>query len=313
MATLKPLLRQRPPPETLQWVADTVGAGARITSVKRLRGGASTAMHAINVVDSRGHQHRLVLRRFVRSDWLAREPDLAHREASILQLLEDADVPTPKLVAVDGDGMTCDVPAVLMTRLPGRVELVPDDMTSWLTQLASTLPLIHAVGHEHRAIVRPYQPYNDLQKLELPAWSHHLDAWEKAFDLLAGPAPEAPECFIHRDYHPGNVVWSHGQLTGVVDWINASWGPASIDVGHCRLNLATLYDVETADRFLAIHHSLTGRRYEYHPYWDVITAFEFLPDPEVFPGWHDMGLRDLSTELIRSRLDDHVAAAVARL
>lgn len=137
--------------------------------------------------------------------------------------------------------------------------------------------------------------------------------WEKALALLTGPRPEEPDCFIHRDYHPGNVLWSRGRLTGAVDWINASCGPAPIDVGHCRLNLATLHGVETADRFLAVYQSLTGQKVEHHPYWDIITAIEWLPQPRVFAGWRDMGLPQLTPEVVRARLDEHVAAAVARL
>ncbi|WP_081412680.1 phosphotransferase [Fictibacillus gelatini] len=32
--------------------------------------------------------------------------------------------------------------------------------------------------------------------------------------------PDARNGFIHRDYHPCNVLWEDGRLTGVVDWVN---------------------------------------------------------------------------------------------
>ena len=306
------ILRRRPPEQTLRWVIDAVGDQAKITSIRRLRGGAATSVHAINLDDSLGHRHRFVLRRFVRSDWLAREPDLAQREASVLQLLQGSDVPAPELVAVDSTGKVCDVPAVLMTRLPGRVNLVPHDRTSWLTQLASALPVIHAVNTRGYT-VQPYRPYNNPRELEPPAWSKRVGAWERVLALLAGPTPETPRCFIHRDYHPGNVLWSRNRLTGVVDWTNASFGPPGIDAGHCRRNLAQLYGVEVADRFLDIYRTVAGQSYEHHPYWDAVTAIDCLPEPGVFPGWPELGLRDLTTALVRSRLDDYVASIVARL
>ena len=311
-AALPLAIRRRPPNESLRWVVDAIGDGARITSMRRLRGGASSAMHAINVVDSRGHRYRMVLRRYVRANWLELEPDLAEREARVLQLLQRTGIPTPELVAVDGDGHLCDVPAVLMTRLPGRVTLAPDDVTSWLSQIAATLPAIHGVDTSGYA-VQPYQTYNDPRELRPPRWSKRASAWEQVLKRLAGPAPEAPRCFIHRDYHPGNLLWSHDRLAGVIDWTNASIGPPGIDVGHCRLNLVTLYGREMADRFLGIYLNVAGRHASHDPYWDAISAIEFLPDPEVFPGWRELGLTGLTTALIRSRLDDYVASIAARL
>lgn len=269
-------------------------------------------MHAVTVADSSGYRHHLVLRRFVRSDWLAREPDLAHREARILRLLEDVEIPTPELIAVDGDGEASDVPAVLMKRLPGRVDLKPRDMNQWLHQLASVLPAIHAVDTRLLSQVSPYRPYKNLRELEPPSWSSCTAAWEKALSLLGGPSPRAKPCFIHRDYHPTNVLWSRGRLTGIVDWVNASHGPAIVDIGHCRLNLAALYGVEVADRFLVACRALMPD-VEYHPYWDVLTAIEWLPEPGVFPGWQRAVEQRLTIDIVRSRLDDYVSSVVARL
>ena len=46
----------------------------------------------------------LVLRIHTNDEWLAREPDLAAREAAVLELLAPTAVPAPELVAVDPDG-----------------------------------------------------------------------------------------------------------------------------------------------------------------------------------------------------------------
>lgn len=302
-------LRRRPPPQALDWLLDAVGGG-RIVSVRRLVGGKSTAMHAVAVDDRRGQRQRLVLRRFVNQAWLEREPDLARKEARALRLLETSDVPAPQLVAVDEDGSASDVPSVLMTRLRGRVQFAPDDIDAWVRQLAAALPAVHAVDASGAGL-QPYRSYNDPRTLEPPAWSRQPATWARALDVLTRPPPESRACFIHRDYHPGNVLWSRGRLTGVIDWVNASWGPPQIDVGHCRLNLVQLHGLEVADRFLAAYLSLAGG--DYQPYWDLVTAMEFLPGRGVYAGWLDAGLTHITKELAYSRVDDHVAAAVARL
>ena len=101
--------------------------------------------------------------------------------------------------------------------------------------------------------------------------------------------------FLHRDYHPGNVLWRDGLVAGVVDWVNASRGPVDADLGHCRVNLAMAYDLAAADRFLSAHRALTGAA-DYDPYWDVVAAVGMLPE-------HPDAAAD----------DDFVARAVAAL
>src|SRR5690242_2018607 len=109
------LLRGRPPTSAQTWVAAAVGSNARIRSIQALAGGNSSAMHLFVVEDRAGRVHRLVLRRYVRKDWLAEEPDLAEREAGVLRLLAGGPVPAPVLVAVDERGEQAGVPAVLTT------------------------------------------------------------------------------------------------------------------------------------------------------------------------------------------------------
>jgi aminoglycoside phosphotransferase (APT) family kinase protein len=88
--------------------------------------------------------------------------------------------------------------------------------------------------------------------------------------------------FLHRDYHPGNVLWSGGEISGIVDWVSGCIGPPEVDVAHCRANLAVLAgDPEAADRFLELWQSVTGCR-DYHPYWDLTTVVSVVseePDP----------------------------------
>jgi len=73
--------------------------------------------------------------------------------------------------------------------------------------------------------------------------------------------------FIQRDFHPGNVLWRRGTVTGVVDWQSASIGPAWADVAHCRVNLFR-YGLEVADRFTDIWEQLSNR--SYHPWAEVV-------------------------------------------
>ena len=223
-----------------------------------------------------------MLRRYVREDWLAREPDLAEREAEVLDLLAATPVAAPDLVAVDPDAGACDVPAVLMTWLPGRPVTAGEarsarGLDSWLERLAAPLLDIHAVTVPERLGVRPYRPYYLDDDLRPPPWTTRPALWDRAIVVHRGPAPQGPTGLIHRDYHPGNVLWTGDAVTGVVDWAVASRGLPEADVGHCRLNLFGLAGPEAADRFLARWQTLAGRT-GYHPYWDVVAAVGSAPE-----------------------------------
>ncbi len=290
------------PGETLRWVDRAVGRGARVVSVQRMFGGSSTAIHAVDVRDRRGATHRLVLRRFIRPNW--KYPGLARREAKVLGLLERERYLAPRLVAFDDGPHETDVRAVLMTRLPGRVELAPKDIGPWLRQMAEALPVIHALS---LLSLRPYRPDYDTRAIEVSRWSRKPRAWAKVLDLARSRQPRATPRFIHRDYHPGNILWSRGKLSGVVDWIAAAKGPPQIDVAHCRVNLVRLHGIEVADRFLAEYASVTGTSVEdYDPYWDAIGLVDSSLSPQITAP--TLAPSGLTIAKMRSRLDEFAGA-----
>ncbi|MGZ6722246.1 MAG: phosphotransferase family protein [Solirubrobacteraceae bacterium] len=292
------LLRGPVPDQALRWVTASVGFGARVLGAEALAGGTSSAVHAMLVDTGASRPRELVLRRFVRLDWLAEEPDTAAREAEALELLADVDLPTPRLVAVDPDGSVAGAPSVLMSRLPGRVEWDPPVVGEFLRALAEPLPVIHSVRVSAGGVLPNYRAY-PLRMRRPPAWAARPQIWERAFDVLDGESPSEERLFVHRDYHPGNVLWERGRVTGIVDWVNASIGSLWADVGHCRVNIASELGQEAADRFLDVYRAVSGRTDEYHPYWDISAAIGGLDeDADIQPSPAD--------ELF-------LAAAVARL
>jgi aminoglycoside phosphotransferase (APT) family kinase protein len=123
----------------------------------------------------------------------------------------------------------------------------------------------------------PYVPYNRLDHRDPPRHALRPTLWDRAFEIAAGPPPEAPSRFIHRDYHPDNTLWSYGRLTGVVDWSEASYGPVAVDIAHMRLNLALRYGPIAAERFTAAFDQVAGG-YPHDPYWDIRCLLDLLPE-----------------------------------
>lgn len=298
-------------PAARVWIADALGSGASVTAVREMAGATSSTLYAVDVHQA-GQDHRLVLRRFTLADWLAHEPDLALHEAASLRLAAMADIPTPQLIACDADGQHCGVPAILMTRLDGDVHLLPADPDRWLWQLAKALIPIHALDAD--TFPWAYFTYNTVDRLEVPGWSAYPDLWAAALDVVRGPRPAAQTCFIHRDYHPTNVIWQHEQISGVVDWVNACRGVPGLDLGHCRVSLSSLYGVAAADRFLDAYQTLADHSFSYHPYWDLLALIEFLPGPPyVYPPWLAYGMQGLTADLMCERMDAYLASVIQRL
>jgi aminoglycoside phosphotransferase (APT) family kinase protein len=289
------LLRRRPPAAALEWAAAAFGPGSQVVAVWPLPS-AWLANHVIEVADTAGARHRVVLRRWARPGWDEDDPDFdAAREAAILELLAGTPVPAPALVAADPGATVCDVPALLLSFLPGGPPDLTGDPGRLVAGLAAALPPIHAVAVPGPGVVPAYHRFYEPDRLTPPAWSDRPELWARAFEVASEPPPPYRACFIHRDYHPGNTLWERGRVSGVVDWVGGSEGPPGVDLGHMRVNITVDLGLEVADRFLAAHGALTGL--DYHPYWDVASAVDVVA--EVGPEWR--------------RTEDLVAAALARL
>lgn len=264
-ATLPPELRRtRVPPLARLWIERTTGV--RVIAVNRLAGASTSAVHRINLANG----GRLVLRRYVWRWVVDDDPLVVQREADGLAFARAAGLPVPELVAADttgadvGDG----TPAVLMTYLTGRAVGVPD-----LVRLATAAAAIHDV--DASSLSHAWSPWWDASTFRPPAAARQPHLWEHAAELGRTAMPAHRPTLIHRDLHPGNVLWTRGRCTGVVDWVNACRGPIGCDIAHCRGNLIDLGGDASADGFEAAYESITG--VTHHPYWEIVSVLEHGP------------------------------------
>ncbi|MBN1810955.1 MAG: aminoglycoside phosphotransferase family protein, partial [Anaerolineae bacterium] len=79
-------------------------------------------------------------------------------------------------------------------------------------------------------------------------------------------------------------------------------------------NLAEMYGVDVAERFLRACRAVVGSSFVHHPCWDLLVLIETLPGPpSVYPPWIDFGIRDLTDEIVQGRVDEYLASVMARL
>ena len=269
-------------------------------------GGIASSVYRLALRVRDGTSRQVVLKRYTDPEWGDRQA-IVQNEAAALAAVEASVVPAPRLLGASADGTETDgAPSLLMTRAPGRVWLDPDDVDTWLRQMAITLPSLHACSPG-----RWMRRSRDLDAPAVPASARRPKLWTAAHQVIAAQPPSGDPVFVHGDYQHFNVLWSRGRLTALVDWSSSGVAPPDVDVGHCRLNLAVLYSPEIAERFRQLYEVEAGRRVE--PWWDIhqLLAYD--------DGWQDFipvqaaGRALVDVRGMTGRVEELLAIALARL
>ncbi|MEV0961383.1 phosphotransferase [Streptomyces sp. NPDC049910] len=306
-------------PATGAWVAANLAEGERVTGAERLRGGWTAEMRRLAVTGP-GGERALVLRSFVTPFFVRHAPGLLAREAAVLRLLAATDVPAASLVAVDATGAHCAHPSLLMSLLPGRVRLDGEDAGQHALLLAHQLVGIHGVRVPEASRPRAYQAWTSAERVTPPTSTRRPSLWERAVGVLRQAPPAYRGCFLHRDFHPGNVLFTGTgdglRISGVVDWVETSWGPADLDVAHCSSALALLHGAHAGMRFADLYTAAGGtldRDPAAQLYWRLLDALAFAPDAGKTGGpWRELGRTDLTPDVLADRLEDYVLALFDR-
>ncbi|WP_405820112.1 phosphotransferase [Streptomyces sp. NBC_01390] len=304
---------------TRAWVEKGLSEAERIESVERLRGGWTSEMRRLDLCGP-GGRRSLVLRSFVKPFFVRHAEGLLTREATVLRMLGDTDVPAAGLLAVDATAQYCDHPSLLMTLLPGTVRLGDRGADDRADLLARQLVRIHQLPVTARQRPRTYQAWTSPERVTLPAGSERPEIWQRAVDVIRREPPACQGCFLHRDFHPGNVLFTGTgddlRISGVVDWVETSWGPADLDVAHCSTALALLHGIPAgmnfADRYVAAGGTLADDG-PAHLYWRLLDALGFAPDAEkVAVPWRELGRVDLTPSVLAQRLEGYIGSLLGR-
>jgi aminoglycoside phosphotransferase (APT) family kinase protein len=297
--------------QALDWCVSQVPGARRVISNERLRGGIAAITHAVAIELSDGTRKELVLRRFAPPrtvDW----PPIAREVAGLSKLSElSFAFSIPRVVAHDPTGEACDLPAILLTRLSGQIDVSLSNVENKVRELGRTLAALHRVEVTAPAGFEPYslgleKPKKPLPDIPAPDWDR---VWRALRDLELGP-----EQLLHGDFHLGNMLFEGGRITGVVDFTLVRSGPPASEVGYCRVDLALLFGLEAADLFLEAYEGTRRERVRDRTLWDLAGAARAYPDPASWlPGWVDAGRDDLDAELVRRRLVAFVERALREL
>lgn len=279
------------------WIRDQTGR--TVTSAAQAAGGRTNTVWALRFEDGGS----AVLRWLPTELWGEAGRRHVRNEALGCQLLASSGLPTPKLLASDPTGIT-GAYLNLTSWLPGRVRLDPLGPSA-IDRLATVAAVLHAVevpAGRRPAAYRSWAP----EQLDVPTWTRRPALWRQALALVQRPAPDGRPVLLHRDFHPGNVLWLGDEISGVIDWAETSWGPAETDVAHACTNFALLHDRASAAAFRRAYERAGGRLEpdrEVARFWAVGDLVGFLPDPMTELAALVAQRPDLTPDVVRYRLD----------
>ncbi|GGP13276.1 phosphotransferase family protein [Oceanobacillus neutriphilus] len=291
------------------WIVSHFSNEADIQHVSPLKGSTTAVMYTINLRLSSGESRELVLRQYEESSFTAKD---IKQEADSLKAAALLAVETPEYIAADPDGEIIGKPLLLMSKIEGNINILPENQSKWLSKLAETLAQIH----DNSIIDFPWQHerYQKAGEIEIPSWSGKQEVWKALKEIVLQPEPDYTPRFVHRDFHPVNVLWKNNEVSGVVDWANGCIGHVGIDVGHCRWNLAMLYGVEAADAFLSAYQRKSKDNFSYDVYWDIVSLMDVLEgQPDVYPGWGVFGKTDITVEMMKERMDCYAVSLLKKI
>lgn len=309
-----------PSPALLDRLRAELEPRGRIGEIRRLGGGISSFMHAVELIGPSGQRREVVVRRYG-DERLELSPHVATQECCALEHMHAAGVPVPELLLADPDGSVLGGPGVVTSLLRGRPLLTPRDPIDWARQLAETLARVHDVPLDAQARKLLDDQTGNLATFLAPAEpaqriADHPDGRRLWAALRAAHSrlPERPARFLHGDFWPGNTLWEEQRLVAVVDWEQPAFGHPESDLAYCRLDISLMSMRTAAAELVTAYEAASGHTLELLPFWDLYAAQRPMPDPVVwFGGYAALGRADLTPTALRENLRTFIGAALKRL
>jgi aminoglycoside phosphotransferase (APT) family kinase protein len=335
-----------PDASTLRWAANTVGPGAKVAGVRRLRRyGGTWALE----IESAGVVTEAVLKCGTSADWRSAYAC----EAAALGRAHEHDLPVARVLGVHLDATGDDPVALLMTYIPGSsaVPRVPSvERLRSVGRLAGTLHRIPLTPSSELPIRARHTPWTDfalwrrlagryraasdtdqdavLREImtELPGWSREateellrttdssslLDEADRR--VRAIPQPRGPTVFVHGDFWQGNTMWNGDRCVGLIDWEAAGAGHYGVDLGCLRWDAAILFGSWASDEISVGWTEASDCEAASVAYWDVVSALNVPADVgAILPALHEAGRTDLDAQTLRDRHESFLRDALARL
>jgi aminoglycoside phosphotransferase (APT) family kinase protein len=253
---------------------------ARLLRTWQLTGGISAGMTALEVALPDGQTKKWIVRQ-PNPLTLQRNPHAARDEFNLLQITHSQGLPTPAPVYLDETGKVFHSPCLVLEYIEGQSQFALSNLDNTILQLATHLAHIHSIPCSSLETVFHGKPAIGLSHFvtKRPAVENlSLDeARIRAAVEAAWPFPQHnPSGLLHGDYWPGNVLWQSSRLAGVIDWEDAGFGDALIDLAISRLDILWIFGREAMHTFTKQYCSNRSVDLTNLPLWDLCAALRLI-------------------------------------
>ena len=289
---------------------------AQLQNAWRLSGGISAEeMLALELIQSDGQQHRVVVR-------AQATPEAVQNEYQLLHIMQSAGLKTPVPYLLDLSCSLLPHPYLILEFMAGTITFWPANLLDYLHQLATQLAHIHRLDVSRRDL--SFLPEVNCACVELerkrPSSPLFLQE-ERIYQVLsAWNATEYAHknVLLHGDFWPGNSLWQEGQLTAVIDWEDAQVGDPLIDLAQSRSEIAWIFGPEAMIAFTAYYQKQMVLDYRHLPYRDLCAALrqirilgaDLADFTDYFVGY---GRTDITPQTIQYNLNLFINSALAQL
>jgi aminoglycoside phosphotransferase (APT) family kinase protein len=284
-------------------LARAITTDARVVRLRRLRGAGATDAFDVTLDQP---PWRVVVKLYRDHD------DAAPLEWNRLKIAQRVTVPVPEPIAADFDAVWFDKPCVVMSRLPGRPDVTPKHVDSWVEGLAQALADLHQT---------PLDPTEGA--VTGPPWAEMLPPSASELDSLTAAAVRAvtarlpsltpDRVFTHGDFHPGNVLWHRGRISGLVDWGAEQFGSRWAELAFCRTEVCLLVGPDIADRLADAYSTIVGDGSSELAVYEILYVFLSRQyAAKALDAYREQG-HAVNVELSLSRLDEQLRRALQRL
>lgn len=263
-----------------QRIVSTVFPRHRLLSATPADAAYTNSVHVLRCVSPAGNEIRLAVKRMTDDP----DPERATADFHGLRIARRHGVPAPEPLYLDRTGDLLGLPGIVTGFIEGEQVSRPGDVRSWASDIARMLLRVHDARPSVEERGHIYEGrWMGLYFLR-DGWpdtmaGHPLTApiFEAVRELRTGLRRVRP-VFLHMDYWPGNILWSRGRISGLVDWDAASYGDPALDVGYFRMNMYLRGIKEAADIFLDCYEAESGP-VENLGFWELACAARPLPAP----------------------------------
>ena len=263
-----------------QLIVHAISPDLRLLSSTPAAAAFTNSVHILRCVSLAGNEVRLAVKRMTDDP----DPERAAADFHGLRIARKHGVPAPEPLYLDETGELLGIPGIMSGFIEGEQISRPEDARAWAVDIARMLLRVHDV----RPSVEDRSHIYDGRWMGLyflrDSWpdtmaGHPLTApiFEAVLELRTSLRRVRP-VFLHMDYWPGNILWSRGRISGLVDWDAASHGDPALDVGYFRMNMYLRGIKEAAGIFLDYYESESGP-VENLGFWELACAARPLPAP----------------------------------